>query len=85
MGTSRGYFPTWDAFLGKRFDEEISPAIPVTIIFGDTDNTLPAHTSQERSLAPKHAKWIVIPHCGHAPMWDHPQTVISYIEETCRS
>jgi len=84
MGTSRGYFPTWDAFLGKRFDEKISPSIPVTIIFGDTDNTLPAHSSQERSLAPAHAKWIVIPQCGHAPMWDHPQTVISYIEETCR-
>ena len=85
MGTSRGYFPTWDAFLGKRFDEEISPNIPVTIIFGDTDNTLPVHTSQERSLAPQHAKWIVIPQCGHAPMWDHPKTVLSYIEETCRA
>jgi len=85
MGTSRGYFHTWDAFLGKRFDEKISSSIPVTIIFGDTDNTLPAQTSQERSLAPQHAKWVVIPECGHAPMWDHPKTVISYIEETCRA
>jgi len=84
MGTSRGYFPTWDAFLGMRFDAEISPSIPVTIIFGDTDNTLPAHTSQERSLAPKHAKWVVLPECGHAPMWDKPAEVISYIRETCR-
>ena len=84
MGTSRGYFPTWDAFLGKRFDEDISPAIPVTIIFGDTVNTLPAHTSQERSLAPKHAKWIVIENCGHAPMWDHSSEVLKLILETCR-
>lgn len=84
MGTSRGYFPTWDAFLGKRFDEEIPATIPVTIIFGDTDNTLPAHTSQERSLAPEHAKWVVIPECGHAPMWDHPSEVINHIREICR-
>ena len=79
MGTSSGYFPAWDAMLGLRFDKEISPDIPVTIIFGDSDNTLPARYSQERSLVPAHSRWVVLPESGHAPMWDRPSEVISEI------
>ena len=79
MATSPGYYPAWDALLSLRFDKEISPQIPITIIFGDSDATLPAKTSQERSLAPRHARWVVLPESGHAPMWDHPQEVIQEI------
>jgi pimeloyl-ACP methyl ester carboxylesterase len=82
MGTSTGYFPAWDALLLKRFDKEISPSVPTTIIFGDSDNTLPVRTCQERSLAPAHAKWIVLPESGHAPMWDHPVEVAQEIITT---
>jgi len=82
MGTSNGYYPAWDGLLSLRFDKEVSPNIPVTIIFGDTDMTLPAHTSQERSLSPRHSKWIILAQSGHAPMWDHPQEVIQIIHET---
>jgi pimeloyl-ACP methyl ester carboxylesterase len=79
MGTSSGYYPAWDALLSLRFDKEISPQIPVTIIFGDSDKTLPLNTSQERSLAPSHARWVVLSESGHAPMWDHPDEVIQEI------
>jgi pimeloyl-ACP methyl ester carboxylesterase len=82
MGSSSGYFPAWDALLSLRFDKKISPHVPVTIIFGDTDNTLPEKTSQEKSLAPLHAKWVRIAQSGHAPMWDHPQDVIREIRLT---
>lgn len=85
MGTSEGYFPVWDSFLGLRFEKSIDSSIPITIIFGDSDNTLPVRTSQERSLVPAHAKWIVLPQCGHAPMWDHPAEVVSEIFETVRT
>lgn len=85
MGNSLGYFPAWDGLLKKRFDKFISPEIPVTIIFGDTDNTLPARTCQERSLAPAHARWIIFSETGHAPMWDHPHEVIAEIERTAKS
>ncbi len=81
-GGSTGYFPAWDAMLNRRFDKTIAPQIPVTIIFGDSDNTLPAQTSQERSLAPAQARWIIFPNTGHAPMWDHPQEVIAEIIKT---
>lgn len=77
MGSATGYYQLWDAFLGNRFDKEISEDIPVTIIFGDTDYTLPAANSQEKSLAPKHSKWVVLPESGHAPMWDQVELVIT--------
>ena len=82
MAGSTGYFPAWDALLGKRFDKQISTSIPTTIIFGDSDHTLPLKTCQERSLAPVHAKWIVLPQTGHVPMWDSPNEVISEIMST---
>ena len=85
MNTATGYFPAWDAMLKKRFDSPIPHSIPVTIIFGDSDNTLPASSCQERSVVPAHSKWFVIENCGHAPMWDHPTTVTRHILETVQS
>lgn len=82
MGSASGYYTLWDAFLGNRFDKEISEKIPVTIIFGDTDYTLPASNSQERSLAPKHSRWVNLPQSGHAPMWDQVDAVV---EETIKT
>jgi pimeloyl-ACP methyl ester carboxylesterase len=85
MGSATGYFDLWDAFLGNRFDKEISKDIPITIIFGDTDNTLPESNCQERSLAPSHANWLIFPASGHAPMWDQAEMVIEATEKTIYS
>lgn len=85
MANSTGYFPAWDALLGKRFDKKVSENIPITIIFGDSDRTLPEKTCQERSLAPNHAKWIILPNTGHAPMWDSTDEVLSEINLTVSS
>jgi pimeloyl-ACP methyl ester carboxylesterase len=82
MANSTGYFPAWDALLGKRFDKQITTSIPITIIFGDSDHTLPQKTCQERSLAPTHAKLVVLPQTGHVPMWDSPNEVLSEIMAT---
>ena len=68
--------------LKRRFDKPISSKIPVTIIFGDTDKTLPAQTSQERTLAHAHARWVTLSQSGHAPMWDSPQECIAEIIHT---
>jgi pimeloyl-ACP methyl ester carboxylesterase len=81
-GSSAGYFPAWDGMLKRRFDKSISDSIPVTILFGDSDNTLPAQTSQERSLAPAHARWVTLSESGHAPMWDSPEECIAEIIHT---
>ena len=82
MANAKGYFPAWDATLGKRFDKSIPENVPVTILFGDTDYTLPYPHSQERSLAPAHTSWIVIDNCGHAPMWDYPELMVKIISQT---
>ena len=79
MAQSDGYYLAWDAFLDKRFDTPISDSIPLTVIFGDTDKALPAKTCQERSLLPKHARWVILENTGHAPMWDSPQEVVAEI------
>ena len=76
MANAAGYYPAWDAMLKKRFNGKIPTTVPTTIIFGDADNSLPAQSCQERSLAPAHAKWIIFSECGHAPMWDHPEEVL---------
>ena len=79
LGNCHGYYRTWDAMLHHRFDKSISQKIPTTIIFGDSDWTLPVENSQDRSLAPEHCKWLVLPVCGHAPMWDCPKEVVNEI------
>jgi pimeloyl-ACP methyl ester carboxylesterase len=81
MANSPGYFPAWDAMLHKRFDSQIDPKIPVKIIFGDSDKTLPATTCQERTMAPQHSQWIIFEECGHAPMWDNTEKVAAHVLE----
>lgn len=75
MANSPGYVPGSNGMIKKRFDSTIDPDIPVTIIFGDSDNTLPASICQERTMAPAHSQWKVFTQSGHAPMWDHPEQV----------
>ena len=41
MGHATGYFQAWDGMLGRRFEAHVPESVPVTILFGDTDNTLP--------------------------------------------
>jgi pimeloyl-ACP methyl ester carboxylesterase len=81
MANSPGYFPAWDGMLHKRFDSQIDPKIPVKIIFGDSDKTLPATTCQERTMAPQHSEWIIFEECGHAPMWDNTEKVAAHVME----
>jgi pimeloyl-ACP methyl ester carboxylesterase len=81
MANSEGYFPAWDAMLHKRFDSRIDSNIPVKIIFGDSDKTLPATTCQERTMAPQHSEWIIFEECGHAPMWDNTKKVAAQVME----
>jgi pimeloyl-ACP methyl ester carboxylesterase len=85
MGSSSGYPHLWNGMLGHRFDKPISTQIPVTVIFGDSDNTLPAQYCQERSLVPEHSEWIVLPRSGHAPMWDQTDRVAEIISRNLSS
>jgi pimeloyl-ACP methyl ester carboxylesterase len=71
--------------LTRRFDAHIPESVPVTILFGDTDNTLPYPISQERTLAPAHCTWLAIDNCGHAPMWDYPELMVTIIKQVANT
>lgn len=79
-----GYTAALDGTLGQRFDRAASiPAdVPVTAVWGDRDHVLPARTTQERSLLPAHAEWVVLPRCGHVPQWDAPAAVLRLLART---
>jgi pimeloyl-ACP methyl ester carboxylesterase len=78
-GIFRRGMQCWGCASIRKYQKEI----PITILFGDTDNTLPAQFSQERSLVPAHSRWVVLPESGHAPMWDRPAEVIAEVLHTC--
>ncbi len=79
-----GYDEAHDGLIGHRFERStaIGARVPVTIAFGDNDQLLPESTCQERELSPEHARWVVMPRVGHAPMWDDPEGTIALIRST---
>jgi pimeloyl-ACP methyl ester carboxylesterase len=62
----------------------IPAAIPVTVVFGDTDNILPARTSQSRRYLPPHGRWLDWERCGHAIQLDDPERVVALVHEVAR-
>jgi pimeloyl-ACP methyl ester carboxylesterase len=81
---AQGFDQAHDGALHRRFERATSiPAdVPVTIAFGDNDRLLPAPRFQQRELAPAHARWDVLWHCGHAPMWDVPSLTTQLVRNT---
>ena len=71
----------WAALEGTRLTHFLRSAevtVPVTTIWGDHDRILPAPGAQVRELMPTQSRWIVLPHCGHTPQWDAPNTVVRH-------
>ena len=83
MATSRGYTAALAATLGRvaSCTARIPASIPLSIVFGDTDRILPAHTSQSRRYLPSHARWLEWERCGHAIQLDHADRVVELIRE----
>jgi pimeloyl-ACP methyl ester carboxylesterase len=59
--------------------------VPACVVFGDDDHILPAPDNQQPEAAPPGARWVVLPRCGHAPMWDAPGPVVQLVDETVRA
>ena len=68
--------------LSRKFDSVVDPEVKVSVVFGDADLTLPEELAQEKSVLPRHAKWIRVPNCAHVIMWNHRETTIKLIKET---
>lgn len=86
MAKSPGYSQTLRATFGRVADctRDIPDSIPVQVIFGDTDNVLPASTSQSREYLPSHATWEIWQDCGHAIQLDYPDRVADLIKASTR-
>jgi pimeloyl-ACP methyl ester carboxylesterase len=85
MARSVGYMPMWRSLRFKKFDAAISKEIPVSIVFGDYDLTLPHPRAQERDVAPRHSRWIVVDNCAHVIMWNYPKLTVDFIKKTAFS
>jgi pimeloyl-ACP methyl ester carboxylesterase len=85
MAQSVGYMPIWRALRFQKFEASVSEDIPVSIIFGDYDLTLPHPRAQEREVAPRHSRWIVVDNCAHVIMWNYPKLTVDLIKKTAFS
>jgi len=83
MAGCKGYDAALAGILHRLADctLRIPSTIPVTIVFGDTDNALPPSTSQSRRHAPAHARWLEWERCGHAIQLDYPDRVVELIRD----
>jgi len=82
MARSTGYKHLWEGIRGRKFESAVDPEVNVSVVFGDSDLTLPESLAQEKSQLPKHAKWIRVPNCAHVIMWNHPETTVKLIKES---
>jgi pimeloyl-ACP methyl ester carboxylesterase len=82
MAQSVGYMPMWRSIRLRKFDAIIPTTIPVSIVFGDYDLTLPHPRAQEREVAPRHSKWIIVDNCAHVIMWNYPKLTVDFIKRT---
>lgn len=81
MSSSTGYPLALRASLGKVAENtlKIPDSVPVVVVFGDTDNIIPAKTGQSRVFMPPHHQWFVWENCGHAIQLDHPDRVVELL------
>lgn len=83
MSGAKGYGAALKDSLGKvaNCSLTIPATTPIVVVFGDTDNILPAKTAQSRAFMPAHAQWLTWENCGHAIQLDYPQRVAQLVEQ----
>ena len=82
MARSKGYMPMWHGANGRRFESVVPEKVKLSVVFGDSDLTLPEEIAQEKSVAPSHSRWIVVDNCAHVIMWNYPTLTVELIKKT---
>jgi len=82
MARSKGYMPMWHGANGRRFESVVPEKVKLSVVFGDSDLTLPEEIAQEKSVAPAHSRWIVVDNCAHVIMWNYPTLTVELIKKT---
>ncbi|MFL5844553.1 MAG: alpha/beta fold hydrolase [Solirubrobacteraceae bacterium] len=76
-GRSTAYDATSNAMRQSFFEDPSAIDVPVTLAFGEADRLIrPARIDQAG------ARTVLLPGCGHIPMWDDPGLVVEVIEQT---
>jgi pimeloyl-ACP methyl ester carboxylesterase len=84
MAKATGYMPLWNGLRGRQFQSRIPESVDVSIIFGDYDLTLPEEIAQEKEVAPRHSRWVVVDNCAHVIMWNYPDLTVDLIKRTAK-
>lgn len=79
---AEGYDACDRAAVSARFEGGGQITVPVTVAFGDRDQTMPVATSRDRSLLPPGARFETVGNCGHAMTWDQPEISLALIRST---
>lgn len=81
MSHSTGYPLALRASLGKVAENtlKVPDSVPLIVVFGDTDNIIPAKSGQSKIFMPPHAQWLIWENCGHAIQLDHPERVVELL------
>jgi pimeloyl-ACP methyl ester carboxylesterase len=85
LRTSTSYEAMIAATRRITFTRGAAVRVPVCVVFGDDDRILPAPENTHREVAPPGTRWLVLPRCGHAPMWDAPARTVELVDETVRA
>ncbi len=74
----RTYFPQT---VPERFADGQGITAPVTVAWGGSDRLLLPRIAHHREELPPQTRWLVLPGCGHVPMYDDPDLVTRVILE----
>jgi pimeloyl-ACP methyl ester carboxylesterase len=74
-----GFKPALHGQAQQRFRGGRDIAVPVTVAFGTRDAILGKRTARFRDELPPSHRWVTLPRCGHAPVWDDPGLLTSVI------
>ena len=72
------YDATNNAMLASHFTGAARIAAPLTVAFGERDRLI-----RPVRLRVPGARTVVLPDCGHIPMWDNPRLVADLVLEKC--
>jgi pimeloyl-ACP methyl ester carboxylesterase len=82
----RGFRSVARSSRDYRFDgSRLDAAIPVTVGWGERDKILGIHQAERVKAVIPGARVVTMPQCGHVPMSDDPDLVVSLILQTTRS
>lgn len=81
LGNARGFDATLRATATRRYLSRAPVEAPVTVAFGTRDHVLLRRQSRHLDELPVGTRLATLPRCGHLPIADDPEAVITLISQ----